>query len=222
MTRLLMLVEGQSEEIFVKQTLAPFLAERGVYTQPIVLWTKRIQTGGGFRGGVVSWGKIRNDLMRLTQDTDAWVTTLLDFYGLPRDFPGYQEALGPGDPHRIVVSLQEKFAAEIDRIRFIPFLALHEFETWVFCSPDVVAEHFNHADLATKLRKAVEKVGGPELINHGENTHPKALLKGFEVGYKETADGPTLMRKIGIPTIRSACPHFANWVGRLEALGQLA
>ena len=38
MTRLLMLVEGQSEEIFVKQTLAPFLAEKGVHVEsPIVL-----------------------------------------------------------------------------------------------------------------------------------------------------------------------------------------
>lgn len=37
MTRLLMLVEGQSEEIFVKQTLAPHLADHGVFVQPIVL-----------------------------------------------------------------------------------------------------------------------------------------------------------------------------------------
>ena len=53
MTRLLMLVEGQSEEIFVKHTLAPHLAQHGVYVQPpIVLWTKRLPSGGGFRGGV--------------------------------------------------------------------------------------------------------------------------------------------------------------------------
>ena len=43
MTRLLMLVEGQSEEIFVKHTLTPHLAQHGVYVQsPIVLWTKRL------------------------------------------------------------------------------------------------------------------------------------------------------------------------------------
>lgn len=34
MTRLLMLVEGQSEEIFTKQTLTPYLKEYGVYVQP--------------------------------------------------------------------------------------------------------------------------------------------------------------------------------------------
>ena len=42
MTRLLMRVEGQSEEIFVKQTLAPHLADHGVFVQPLVLWTKRL------------------------------------------------------------------------------------------------------------------------------------------------------------------------------------
>ncbi len=66
MTRLLMVVEGQSEEIFVKQTLTPYLKERGVFVQPpIVLWTKRISSGGGFRGGVSNWNQIRKNLMPL-------------------------------------------------------------------------------------------------------------------------------------------------------------
>lgn len=221
MKRLLMLVEGQSEEIFVKKTLTPFLAERGVYVAPpIVLWTKRIPSGGGFRGGVSNWNQIRKNLTPLIYDTDAWVTTLLDFYGLPEDFPGYQEARGPGDPRGHVVALQERFAAEIGHPRFIPFFALHEFEAWLFCSPDIVAEHFGSAGLADKVRKAVEHAGEPELINHGEETHPKARLQRMGTGYKETSDGPTLLEKIGIPAIRATCSHFAGWMDRLEAIGQ--
>lgn len=221
MTRLLMLVEGQSEEIFVKQTLTPFLAERAVYVQPpIVLWTKRTPSGGGFLGGVSNWGQIRKNLMPLTYDTDAWVTTLLDFYGLPDDFPGYLEARGPGHPHAQAATLEEQFAAEIKNPKFIPFFAMHEFEAWLFCSPDVVAEHFGSAGLADKVRNAVLHAGEPELINNGPTTHPKARLHGMGVGYKETSDGPTLMKKIGISAIRDACPHFAAWLDRLEALGQ--
>jgi hypothetical protein len=72
------------------------------------------------------------------------------------------------------------------------------------------------------VRKAVEHAGEPELINHGENTHPKARLQGLGTGYKETSDGPTLIEKIGIPAIRQACPHFADWLERLEALGNPA
>ena len=223
MIRLLMLVEGQSEEIFVKQTLTPFLAERGVHVlPPIVLWTKGITSGGGFRGGVSNCNQIRRSLLPLTYDTDAWVTTLLDFYGLPDDFPGYQEALGPGDPRQHVLALQERFAAEIGHPRLIPFFALHEYEAWLFTAPDVVAEHFGKAALAAKVRSAVNHAGDPELINHGENTHPKARLRGMGASYKETSDGPTLIEKIGIPAIRGACSHFAGWLDRLEALGQAA
>jgi hypothetical protein len=219
MTRLLMLVEGQSEEIFVKQTLAPHLLQHGVFVQPIVLWTKRLASGGGYRGGVSSWNQIRRSLLPLTSDTDAWVTTLLDFYGLPEDMPGYQDALLPGNPRERVTGLETRLAAEINHQRFIPFLALHEFEAWVFCNATVLASHFDRSDLADKVTQAVAYAGEPELINHGKNTHPKARLQGMATGYKETSDGPTLMGKIGIQAIRAACPHFAEWLVRLERLG---
>lgn len=219
MTRLLMLVEGQSEEIFVKQTLAPHLLQHGVFVQPIVLWTKRLASGGGYRGGVSSWNQIRRSLLPLTSDTDAWVTTLLDFYGLPEDVPGYQDALLPGNPRERVTGLETRLAAEINHQRFIPFLALHEFEAWVFCNATVLASHFDRSDLADKVTQAVAYAGEPELINHGKNTHPKARLQGMATGYKETSDGPTLMGKIGIQAIRAACPHFAEWLVRLERLG---
>lgn len=219
MTRLLMLVEGQSEEIFVKHTLAPHLAAHGVFVQPIVLWTKRLGSGGGFRGGVTNWSQIQRSLLPLTYDTDAWITTLLDFDGLPDDVPGYQEAFLPGHPRERVSRLETCLAAEIKHPRFIPFLVLYEFEAWVFCDGDVFATHFGRADLAEKVAEAVAFAGEPELINHGKDTHPKARLQAMAIGYKETSDGPTLLGKIGLPTVRAACPHFAAWLTRLEALG---
>lgn len=221
MTRLLMLVEGQSEESFVKRTLTPHLAQYGVYVQPpIVLWTKRLPSGGGFRGGVSSWNQILKSLRPLTRDSNAWVTTLLDFYGLPEDFPGLQDALGVGTAHEKVAALQARFAAELNHQRFIPFLALHEFETWLFSAPNEVAEHFGSPHLATELDAAIEEAGGAELINHGAETHPKARLRNLVEQYKETSDGPALLGKIGIERVRSACPHFNGWLSRLEALGE--
>ena len=220
MTRLLMLVEGQSEEIFVKRTLTPHLAQHGVFVQsPIVLWTKRLPSGGGFRGGVSNWNQIRRNLLPLTRDGDAWVSTLLDFYGLPEDFPGLTEALGVGDPRRKIAAWQERFAAELSHQRFIPFVALHEFEAWLFSAPDAVEAHFGKAHLADRLQTVVQQAGAPELINHGADTHPKARLHSLVGGYKETSDGPTLLEKIGIAAVRAACPHFDCWLTRLEALG---
>ncbi len=214
-----MLVEGQSEEIFVKRTLTPYLEERGVYVQPpVVLWTKRNPTGGGSRGGVSNWTQICKSLLPLLRDTDAWVTTLLDFYGLPDDVPGCLKARGPGDPRTLIAALQDEISAALGHPRFIPFLALHEFESWIFCGPDAVAAHFDRAPLAGKVQQAQAQAGGPELINQGEGTHPKARLKSMVSAYKETSDGPTLLGKIGIPAIQASCPHFAHWLARMEAL----
>lgn len=221
MTRLLILVEGQSEETFVKHTLTPHLAQHGVYVQPpIVLWTNRLPDGGGFRGGVSNWNQILRSLRPLTRDGNAWVSTLLDFYGLPKDFPGLQDALGVGAAHENVAALQTRFAAELNHQRFIPFLALHEFEAWLFSAPDAVAAHFGKAHLADKLRTVVQGAGEPELINHGATTHPKARLLSLVDNYKETSDGPTLLEKIGIAAVRAACPHFDGWLNQLEALGK--
>jgi hypothetical protein len=223
MTRLLMLVEGQSEEIFVKHTLSPHLAQHGVYVAPpIVLWTKRLLSGGGFRGGVSNWNQILSSLRPLTYDGDAWVSTLIDFYGLPQDFPGLQTALGAGSAHDKVAALQARFAVEMNHYRFIPFLALHEFEAWLFSAPDVVEAHFGEARLAERLRSAVQAAGAPELMNHGSTTHPKARLHSLVSSYKETSDGPTLLERIGLATVRAACPHFDGWLSRLEALGASA
>lgn len=223
MTRLLVLVEGQSEEVFVKRTLTPHLEQHGVYVQPpILLWTKRLPSGGGFRGGVSSWGNIRRNLLPLTQDGNAWVTTLMDFYGLPLDFPGLPEALEAGDARAKVTALQDRFAQEINHPRFIPFLALHEFEAWLFSAPATVEAHFGNARLAERLRNAVREAGAPELINHGATTHPKARLLSLARAYKESSDGPTLLEKIGISAVRAACPHFDGWLQRLEDLGSKA
>jgi hypothetical protein len=224
MTRLLILVEGQSEEIFVKQTLTPYLADYGVYVQqPALIWTKRMPDGGGFRGGVSNWNQIYKNLRPLINDSNAWVTTLLDFYGLPDDFPSYLELLNSSaTPKNKVIQLQESFATAVKNpTRFIPFLALHEFEAWLFSSPEIIAEHFGNSLIAAKIQKAIEFAGEPELINHGTDTHPKARLKALNVGYKETSDGATLIQKIGIANIKAACPHFALWLNQLEKLGEV-
>jgi hypothetical protein len=186
MTRLLMLVEGPSEELFVKSTLVPHLARYGVYVAPVVLWTKRLLGGGGFRGGVSNWNQIRDNLLPLMRNGDAWVSTLLDFYGLPEDFPGLPEALRLTDPREKAVVLQDRFAAELNHRRFIPFLALHEFEAWLFSAPEVVGTYFEKPHLAGELRAAVQRAGSPELIDHGVDTHPKMQLRSLAGGYKET------------------------------------
>ena len=219
-----MLLEGQTEEAFVKATLAPHLEKHGVYAIPTVVWTNRWPSGGGQRGGVANWSQIHRDLRELTKDGNAWVTSMLDFYGLPKDFPGQNEIRDTNDAYKNVELLETRFAEALgnERERFIPFITLFEFEALVFSSPVAVASHFGSNKLEGALRSIVEEAKSPELINSGENTHPKMrlmrLLKEHNDAYDWAIDGPTILHKTGIQAIRNACPHFNAWITRLESL----
>jgi len=231
MTRLHILVEGDSEEAFVSDTLRPHLAMFGVFVgTPYMLWTKHLPQGGGYRGGVSKWEKIHKDLRNLLGDTNAMVSTMLDCYGLPADFPG-KSGLTTADAkegYSMVEKLQKRFAAEIGSRRFIPFLTLFEFESLVFSSPKVTAAHFGLSEpKRTKLEHAIQSIvdsaKSVELINGGKNTYPKkrlvSLLEEQGILYGEVRHGSAILQKIGIPAIRAACPHFNAWLTRLESLG---
>ncbi len=219
MTRLLVLVEGQSEELFVSRTLAPHLVAHGVHVaKPILIWTKRLSGGGGHRGGISHYRQIRNSLDPLLRDRSAWVTTLIDFYGLPGDFPGVAACSGLTDPKARVVAVSQSFAEDVKHPRFIPFLALHELEAWLFASPESVAGHFAQPSLADHMRGMLTEAGEAELIDGDPATHPKVRIRNLVPTYKEVADGATLLGKIGIEPIRTACPHFAQWLTLLENL----
>ncbi|HSY47889.1 MAG TPA: DUF4276 family protein [Thermoanaerobaculia bacterium] len=86
--RALVLVEGQTEERFVKDVLAPAFWPRSLYLSPTILVTKRVKDGPNFKGGVTRFAQFENDLRRLMNAGGAVVTTMLDYYGLPDDFPG--------------------------------------------------------------------------------------------------------------------------------------
>lgn len=219
MIRLLILVEGQSEEQFVKQVLAPYLAPE-VIAIPVILKTRRDADGTTYRGGVTKWAQIRGDLQRLLGDRHAYVTTLLDYYGLPEDFPGLNVAVAQSLAQEKVTALQNSFAEAMGYPqRFIPFLALHEFEAWLFSAPEIVSKHFDRDDLLPALEAIVKACGEPETINHGRTTHPKARLQTLLDGrYREVGDGAILMTKIGISRIAEACPHFRRWLQQLTEL----
>ena len=54
MKRVLILVEGQTEETFVRDLLEPHLSRRGVFPVPILAKTKRTTSGQTFKGGIPS------------------------------------------------------------------------------------------------------------------------------------------------------------------------
>lgn len=71
MSRIYLLVEGQTEETFVNELLIPHYSRQGIYLTPII-----VSTSPGHKGGVVSYAKIKPQINKLCkQDDNAYVTT---------------------------------------------------------------------------------------------------------------------------------------------------
>ena len=129
MSRVLVFVEGQTEETFVRDLLVPYFAPLGIYLTPILA-----QTSPGHKGGIVSYGKVKHQVTRLCrQDHGAYVTTLIDYYGLPTDFPAIDNQAQ--DVHQRVLQIEQVLQQDIDEPNFIPNLLLHEFEALLFLPP---------------------------------------------------------------------------------------
>lgn len=224
MTRVLLLVEGQTEEAFVNHVLRPHLEPLGVFAERAnLLRTKELPEGKPYKGGATTYQQMARDARRLLRDRDAYVTTLIDYYGLPGEFPGLADAKALPDAMDRVAALEAAFARDIGHSRFHPFLVLHEFEAWVFAAPAAAEAHLSVKGLAAELDRMAAAAGGAERINDEPATHPSARLAMAvsRLGarrYGKVADGPDIVAKAGLAAVRNACPHFAGWLDWLESI----
>ena len=213
MSRVLVFVEGQTEETFVRDLLVPYFSRLGIYLTPILA-----QTSPGHKGGIVSYGKVKHQLTRLCrQDQGAYVTTMMDYYGLPNDFPGLDGRIL--DAHEQVVRLELALQQDIDAPNFIPNLMLHEFEALLFVAPERFAEWVDDAaTVVPALQAARQGQTSPEDINDQPHTAPSKRILAAMPGYQKTFHGPLIACEIGLDALRQACPHFQRWLHWLDAL----
>lgn len=218
MAKVLIVAEGQTEETFIRELIAPYLASRQVFPIPILLTTSRTRAGNKFGGGVTSYDRLRNDVVNLLNDSSAvCVTTMLDFYGLPNDFPGIPPSPRATARER-AEHLQRAFAHDINDHRFRAFLTLHEFEALLFTSPSEIAGAFPEENVARQLHAIRDGFASPEDINNGRDSHPSQRILNLLPTYRKRTSGINIARRIGLPTIRAHCPHFNNWLTHLEYL----
>lgn len=215
MKRVLILVEGQTEEQFIKGVLSPHLWGYSIDVTPVILKTGKSLQG---RGGVSKYSRIRGDILRLLEDTSAaLVTTMLDYYGLPRDFPG-KSTLVSEDPYQRVAHLEKAFESDIGNSRFLPFLMLHEFETLLFADIEKLFEVI--PDVPEQKREVLRQWAQqpPETINDSESRHPSRCIQQYIPGYAKVFHGVLAVKRIGLATVREKCPHFNDWLTKLESL----
>ena len=212
------LVEGQTEEGFVKKVLFPYLRERGIIIIPSIIVTKSVLFGRDFRGGVTSYAKVARDLRRLLRDPKAVsVTSFIDYYGLPPDFPGI--ATRPsGPPLARAGYVEAAWARDLDDPRFRPFLMVHEFEALLFSKPDELARVVRIRGAREQLEHIRETFPTPEDINNDPRTAPSKRILRILPGYHKVAHGTLVAKRIGLETMRRECPHFDQWISWLESL----
>lgn len=222
--RLNFIVEGQTEETFVNQTLKPHLSRFSVGVSARVVTTSK-QRGAKYRGGLSTYARARRDITFWTKqdkNTDVRFTTMFDLYGLPTDFPAYAAAVQNNPFHR-VEALEDALVKDISDDRFIPYIQLHEFEALILAGPrELDSQSDNRADGIARLEAMVSQFPSSEHINEGTNTAPsKRIIREIpEYEGSKVSAGPIVAAKIGLPTLRSKCSHFAQWLDKLERLAE--
>jgi len=227
MVRLYLFAEGPTERTFADVVIKPHLANFGVYMYKPILIANSRHHGQVHRGGVgYSYQTLHDDIAGFARGQragDVFITTMIDFFRIHRDFPGRHdpEAQPPHPPQDRVAHLQRRFADDIADTRFLPFIQLHEFEAYLFCGPAHFAASFPQARAEiVLLQQIADGVATPEEINDGPTTAPSKRIEAALPGYGrgKVAVGPRVAELIGLPTIRAKCPHFNDWVTKLERL----
>ena len=222
MPRLLIHVEGQTEESFVNQVLAPHLYARGYTSVSARLLGNARQRSR--RGGIRKWDLVREGILHhLKQDREILVTTMADYYGLPHTWPGRANA--PSLPlldrasvveRELLRDVSNALGSGSDPSRFMPYIVMHEFEGLLFSDPDGFGLGIGRSDLSPKLRAIRNAFGTPEEINDSPDTAPSKRVEVLMPGYQKPLNGVQAAQEVGLDAIRGECPLFSNWVERLE------
>ena len=228
MMRLLVHVEGFTEENFVNQILADHLYRRGysqVSARPLGDDHPRRQ-----RGGVRNWPETKRSMIRhLREDRNRVNTTMVDYYGLPQS--GVNAWPGRAAAGRVLLSdraaavekafqndLRRKLGDSLLPHRFLPYVMMHEFEAILFSDCTLFAQGIGRPDLKSKFQAIVDAAGAPEAIDDAPEGAPSKRIAKLMPNYKKPYLGMRAVRKIGLGKIRAACPHFNDWLTRLEQL----
>ena len=228
MTRLLVHVEGQTEETFVNELLAPHLLQQGYSTVSArLIGNARLREK---RGGIKAWSAVKEDIcLHLQSDKGSIATTMVDYYALPasgaKAWPGRAEANAKTHADK-AATVEAALAQDLSRAlalpnaspRFVPFVVLHEFEALLFSDCVAFANGISRPDLSTQFQSIRDGFATPENINDSAMTAPSKRVEALIPGYEKPLLGVLAALEIGLEKMRWECPHFAEWLGRLEAV----
>jgi hypothetical protein len=219
MVRLHVLVEGQTEETFVKNVLQTHFNGRGIYLYP------RLIGKPGHRGGIGEYPRAKGDILTtLKQDAGAFCTTMFDYYGMPDSWPEREAARQKPLADRpvaieraILADVSAELGGGFNCARFIPYVQMHEFEALLFSDPRLLADGLELSD-DSETQRIRGQFQSPEEINDSQQNAPSKRILRLNGGYSKVTDAVLISQKIGLHVMRSECAHFNEWIERVEAL----
>jgi len=228
MSRLLIHVEGETEETFVNEVLAPHLYGFG-YTKISARLVGNARQRDR-RGGIRAWTTVRSDLLNhLKEDPECLTTTMVDYYALPQTgskaWPGRAEASqlpfsekAAAVERALLADVCEEIGDNFDPSRFLPFVMIHEFEGMLFSDCKQFSRGIGRPELAKKFQMIRDQFETPEEINDSPLTAPSKRVQELVPDYEKPLLGTLAVLTIGLEAIRAECPHFCDWITHLENL----
>jgi len=230
MVRLLVIVEGETEETFVNELLAPHLYKKGFLAVSAKLMGNARKRDR--RGGIRPWPGVREEIIRhLNTDKNIYVSTMVDYYALPggennpNAWPGRFQAVSlnfDDKAQHVEAKLQQDLATyspqSFKTERFIPYIMMHEFEGLLFSDCKELASSIAREDLATRFQNIRDRYPSPEEINDSPQTHPSQRIKDLMPEYQKPLHGNLAAIAIGLETFRQECPGFRRWLERIEGI----
>ena len=226
---LYVICEGQSENAFIREILIPYIGESTdwkVDLRPTTIITSFNRASGRvYRGGVSNYPKVKSEIIKWMNNGN-YVTSMVDYYGLPDDFPGIQNVNENLDDYDKVKMIEKALLDDIigdgenfSKDHFIPYIQLHEFEALMFADLSVLKKYY----LSDEEQRAIDGLITetsclmPEKIDNGIETAPSKRLKKT-INYRKGSSVVYPLKEIGIDRIREKCPHFDEWIELIKDL----
>lgn len=223
MKRVCIVCEGQTEETFVRDVLAP-----AFYGLNLILVPEMVETSPGHRGGALKYERVKRHLRNtLRQKSAPVVTTLFDLYRLDNTFPGFDVSQKQLDLSRRLDVLKQALHADVvaeagcQPDRFIPYVQPYEFEALLFSDvPTLTRVEPGWLGATNTLAAARAAAESPEHINDRPETKPAAYLERelINPSYRKRRHGPIAAQKIGLARIEGECAFFAAWLAQIRDL----
>ncbi|WP_300477403.1 DUF4276 family protein [Shewanella sp.] len=212
------IVEGRTEQIFVERVLSPYLGNKNIFITAAQI------SKPGQKGGDVKFSRAERDIGRfLKQRPDIYVTHFFDYYGL-KEWPALDTILNQSHTEIAQLLNNAAFAHIIQSYgdyqaqnRFIPYMAMHEFEALLFSDEIILADALD-VDVG-QIKAIITACEEPEKINNSRETAPSKRLNQLKLSgtFKKTTEGISIAEQIGVEKMRQRCPLFNEWLSQLES-----